>query len=71
MNLKKLLSLNEAIKQALPSTYHKPRLALFEDEDHLAKTQDISNKKIAKNIFCLQALGAANLLIFICNISGS
>jgi hypothetical protein len=45
VNLKKLLSLNDAIKRALPSTYHKPRLALFEDEDHLAQTQDIDNRK--------------------------
>lgn len=31
MNLKKILNINEAIKQTLPKTYFRPKIALVED----------------------------------------
>lgn len=36
MNLKRVLEIYEIIKERLPSTYPKPKLAFYEDEESLA-----------------------------------
>lgn len=45
MNLKKIISINEAIKDILPKSYPRPRICLYEDEAHLVEAQDMDNQQ--------------------------
>jgi hypothetical protein len=47
MNIKRIITLNEAIKRLLPKTYPRPKLAFFEDEQHLTEVQGIKEGAFA------------------------
>lgn len=46
MNLKRIIEMYEIIKDRIPKTYPRPRLAFYEDEDSLADDNDIKKDYI-------------------------
>ena len=44
MSIKKIITINESIKSILPKSYPRPRICLYEDEDHLAEVQNVDNQ---------------------------
>jgi hypothetical protein len=47
MNLKRLITINEAIKQVLPKSYPRPKIVLFEDEESMLEVQGVSGRAFA------------------------
>ena len=45
MNLKKIIEIYNIIKERLPSTYYKPKLVFYEDEDSLVLTNKLKKEE--------------------------
>jgi len=45
MNLKRIIDIYDIIKDRLPATYPRPKLAFFEDEDSMLDNNDLPRKE--------------------------